>query len=383
MMWTVARRVTVEEALAVLAAAHLGPREDYPGSTRAPWACECLDCGPRVSPRLGNLRSGQGGCAACGRVRGGLQRRNDAAEAAEVMRGFGYEPLDDYPGVNVAWPCRCLTCDHVSTPRLSNVRLGLQGCPRCANDVRAANYRLPEDEAVESMRAVGLEPLEPYPGNLNSPWSATCTTCGDIVAPKLGYVRRGIGGCQRCRNRKIKATQLAPDAEARSVMLASGFEPLEPYPGDGRPWRCRCVKCECEVAPTYGNVKRLGTGCRNCAKSGFKVGEPACVYLVERRDGVRQYGITNDPKTRLGKHRAAGFTRIVEMVFCTDGRVALNIEMAIRLELRAQGVPPACAPAELPGGGWSETFAGHLAPTLLPLTVARGLGFSGDDCWAT
>lgn len=37
-----------------------------------------------------------------------------------------------------------------------------------------------------------------------------------------------------------------------------------------------------ESTPLYGNVSRLGTACGHCAPSGFKVCEPAWIYLLER-----------------------------------------------------------------------------------------------------
>lgn len=50
------------------------------------------------------------------------------------------------------------------------------------------------------------------------------------------------------------------------IMQAAGFEPLEPYPGSGTPWRCRHDVCGREVTPRLGNISsgRQG-GCRYCA----------------------------------------------------------------------------------------------------------------------
>jgi hypothetical protein len=250
-------------------------------------------------------------------------------------------------------------------PRYTNVRLRLQGCPVCANRKRAQDYRLPEDVAVASMRAMDLEPLEPYPGNGRSPWRCRCLVCGADVSPQLSYVRQAKGGCRMCRPGKVQRAQLFPDDEARAVMLAANFEPLEPYPGSSRPWRCRCRRCGLESGPTYGNVSRLGTACKHCAPSGFKLAEPAWVYLVERpADGVRQYGVTGDLTVRLAKHRKAGFTVVLEILACEDGHLALEIEAGVRAYLRARDIGPACERNELRSGGWTETFLASQAPNL-------------------
>lgn len=56
-----------------------------------------------------------------------------------------------------------------------------------------------------------------------------------------------------------------PEADAIANMRAAGLEPLEPYPGARKAWRCRCVTCGSDVAPTLDNIRRGQGGCRNCA----------------------------------------------------------------------------------------------------------------------
>lgn len=50
------------------------------------------------------------------------------------------------------------------------------------------------------------------------------------------------------------------------IMRDAGLEPLEPYPGSDKPWRCRHQACGREVSPRLGNIAagRQG-GCRYCA----------------------------------------------------------------------------------------------------------------------
>ena len=48
--------------------------------------------------------------------------------------------------------------------------------------------------AVDLMRSVGLEPLEPF-ARSKSPWLCRCMTCGLITSPTYENIKRGQGGC--------------------------------------------------------------------------------------------------------------------------------------------------------------------------------------------
>lgn len=54
------------------------------------------------------------------------------------------------------------------------------------------------------------------------------------------------------------------DAETVPVMQAAGLEPLEPYPGAAKPWRCRCEVCGAVGTPQYHNIKKGRGGCEPC-----------------------------------------------------------------------------------------------------------------------
>ena len=47
------------------------------------------------------------------------------------------------------------------------------------------------------MRAVGLEPLEPFV-NSGSPWQCRCLSCGNVVTPALTSITAGGRGCSHC-----------------------------------------------------------------------------------------------------------------------------------------------------------------------------------------
>lgn len=62
-----ARRLPEEEAVSSMLAAALQPDTPYPGNTGTNWPCTCMICQTviRPGPRLGDIRSGQGGCPEC------------------------------------------------------------------------------------------------------------------------------------------------------------------------------------------------------------------------------------------------------------------------------------------------------------------------------
>jgi len=58
------RRVDIPVAIKFMKTMGLKPLVEFPGSKK-PWKCRCLVCGLEVSPRWGDLQSGQGGCSNC------------------------------------------------------------------------------------------------------------------------------------------------------------------------------------------------------------------------------------------------------------------------------------------------------------------------------
>ena len=119
------QRENPDVAVAEMRAAGVEALDDYPG-TMKPWRCRCLKCGKEVTPTLGSIRSGNGGCRYCA----GLFI--DAEEAVIEMNASGLDPLQDYPGSSVPWRCRCLTCRKEVTPRHRDIRNGHGGCKYCA-----------------------------------------------------------------------------------------------------------------------------------------------------------------------------------------------------------------------------------------------------------
>jgi hypothetical protein len=62
-----------------------------------------------------------------------------------------------------------------------------------------------------------------------------------------------------------------------------GVDPLDAYPGAGRPWRCRCLSCGKEVRPRLATVRSGAKGCKGCAHKGVRTSESdAVAEMIER-----------------------------------------------------------------------------------------------------
>lgn len=384
-----ARRIPEDEAVAVMRAVGLEPLAPYPGDCQAPWRSRCGMCGEVVSPGVSTVKARGRSCWRCAIARRGLARRLPEADAIASMRAADLEPLDPYPGsALVPWRCRCLTCGGEVRPRLGDIRSKKQGgCNPCGIARRSAALRVPEAKALVVMRAADLEPLEPYPGSNKASWRCRCLTCNDIVLPSYAVIVRGQGGCTECGRRRGGLARRVSEGEAIAIMRAASFEPLEPYPTSGAPWRCRCLECGTESAPTLTNVKG-GRRCRGCATYGLNPSAPASIYLVvNARHNAVKIGIMNVGSDRINEHRRNGWEALVidEEPFVwpvPTGRQAESIEHAIlRVWRERLGADPAVAADDMPQGGFTETASLTLVdPDLTAMEIVAmvdALGHNG------
>ena len=120
--------------------------------------------------------------------------------------------------------------------------------------------KITEEFAVALMRKAGLEPCEPYVDS-KQPWLCTHISCGRQVSPTYNAIQRGQGGCAYCAGKKVDSS----DAEA--FIRSKGFEPLEPYSGNKKPWKVLHVSCNQETTLKYNTLQQGDTqGCRSCSK---------------------------------------------------------------------------------------------------------------------
>lgn len=91
------------------------PLQPYSGRTKDRWRCRCETCGKTVAVLIAHVARGHG----CGYCSG---RLTDEDEVRDEMLSYGFEPLVPYPGSHVGWRSRCLTCRKVVAPHFANIR---------------------------------------------------------------------------------------------------------------------------------------------------------------------------------------------------------------------------------------------------------------------
>lgn len=334
------------EAAEFMRISGLEPLDPYPGKNSVPWRCRHVRCGREVSPTYASITNGQGGCRSCGQERLAQLFRTPNDEAQRVMVEAGFLPATLYPGrSHEPWVCRCLACDRSSSPTLSNVKNGA----RC---IYCQGRKLDPEEVVAFMRRAGLEPLVPYPGKNSSDWACRHLACGREVVTRYSTVRDGNSGCVFCNGGRIHQD----DAVAR--MRECGLEPIEPFPGVSRPWKCRHLNCDREVTPTYTNVASGGGGCKFCSDSSYDYDATGIVYLLRHPDFYAlKIGIstTSARTNRVREHQRSGW-ELVKLWETTSGLDAELIESAVLSWWRRdKGAPPALDRAMMPSGGYTET----------------------------
>lgn len=121
--------------------------------------------------------------------------------------------------------------------------------------------RVPEAEARLIMLNADLRPVGEYL-NASSPWECECLSCHEMVSPRVLSIKRGQRGCSYCAGTKIHPK------EAIAAMKAAGYEPLEDYPGNKKPWRSIHLICGEIVFPRYNTIQQRGfSACKKCSKT--------------------------------------------------------------------------------------------------------------------
>ena len=155
-------------------------------SVRKPWKSRCLTCNKVVSPQLGSIRAGRGGCKYCS---GNVLRTNEQAVA--IMLDNNLQPLEKYVNALTAWKAKCIKCGHIVSPKLGAITGGQGPCIYCAGK------KVDPREAKKIMLAANLKPQEPFK-SVRKPWKCLCLTCGNIVAPQLASVLKNGRACSYC-----------------------------------------------------------------------------------------------------------------------------------------------------------------------------------------
>lgn len=349
------RKLTQEEARAVMLAANLQPLEPYK-SSGAPWKCRCQKCKTIGSPTLGNVRQRTGGCFQCGRIKRGITRRLSEQVTVPKMLKKGLKPLEPYRDAKLKWKCECLICHRIVEPTywtISTSKSLKKGCSYCVG------VKVDAIEVKEKMLKAGLKTLGPYPGK-DKPWRCKCLVCGAIVFPHWNNIRNGAGGCAKCRYIKSGKSNRVPEKDAIAIMLKAKLQPLEPYINKEVPWKSLCLKCGNTTYPTAGNIRRGQGGCAYCRETGLNYSEPAYIYLIfhEEYDSIK-IGVSNldSRPNRIKAHQKNGWS-VYKIYNLKNGKAAEEIETHVLRWLRkTKELPVHLSPKMMPQGGHSETVS--------------------------
>lgn len=200
-----AARVTPEIAARVVQERGWLPAVSFPGP-QEPWLCRCEVCGAESKIRYESVKARGSGCRFCAARENGRRRREAfEPQAVATMRAVGLVPQEPFPGSNKPWLCLCSTCGELVKPRYGNVASGSNGCQVCRRGRQGATKRARHAGAATArMKAVGYEPLEPYPG-AESVWVVRCR-CGRETTIRVGNVDAGQRGCRSCATYGLKAS---------------------------------------------------------------------------------------------------------------------------------------------------------------------------------
>jgi len=385
-------------AIKVMMKANLKPLEPYPGSKK-PWKCKCLKCGKEVSPKYGDINMGYGGCKYCsGRyvsaddaiqvmlfaniqplvpyknsgtkweskcltcakkidpTYNSVQQRGtgckycakrfvDAEDAIIFMRKNKLEPLEEYPGSQKAWRCKCLRCGREVTPAYTSIQGGQKGCVYCGGK------KVDPEEAFQMMLKAGLQPLEPYK-RADGYWKCRCMKCLKEVNPRFSAINKGNGGCVYCAGKKVDPQ------DAVTLLLENSLKPLEPFEHTEKKWKCECMKCGRIVYPRHHMIKSRSGGCKYCSTNGLDFTLPAYIYLITHTElNAHKIGISGEyaKKNRLQDHARQGWKIFKKKTFLTADET-YEVEQAVLLWLREErGLGPYLSKEEMPQSGWTET----------------------------
>ncbi len=398
------KRITPEEARELFLSNQLEPIEPFKNS-QVPWKSRCLITGKVVSPTYGKVRDFGHRCKYCSRS------VLDGAEAIEVMRAGGFEPLTEFPGTGKPWKSKCKKCSRVVSPTYTNVRKG-HGCTFCMG------HTVPDEIALESLQTRGYTALENFPGSakpwkvqcltcgrvqlikLHSsnvqtkcaycagakldveeallllkrlhfepledftsarhPWKMKCLKCGHVVSPTWTHLKgRALTskgrGCGYCAGTRVDVTA------AEGLMKELGLKPLVKFPGSNNPWKSQCMKCGTEVRPRYSDLRSGQGGCSNCADYGLNYSDKGYIYVITHEEmRAHKVGIANSYKSRayddrMYKHQKAGWKFYKKKEFKTLQQ-AYAVEQKVIQWLREEvGLSFHLSSTQMPQGGWTET----------------------------
>ena len=324
------------------------PQEPYPGAKKK-WKCKCLNCGEVVDALYSTVQGGGGVCQRCSLRKTAVGRRIPIERVLQDYARVNLVPIETYTNADSPLKSKCLVCGNFPSPTYTAIKAG-GGCRYCSEKLIAP------ERATELAKKAGLEPLEPFV-NAQTPWKSKHLKCGEIVSPLFITVSKGGSGCVRCNSASAGERYRMPLKVAIKIMHQAEMEPLEEYVNANTRWKSKCLKCKSTIYPTLANVKN-GSRCIRCSDIGFRLNEPAYIYLILHPElnslkiGIGGKNARND---RIADHQKYGWIVYKQESFST-GEIAYEIEQEVLSWLRVElGLSKYLVAEQMPQGGHTET----------------------------
>lgn len=184
-----------------------------------------------------------------------------------------------------------------------------QGCPRCADELRANKSKKPfnkfkeEVDAIHSGKYTYIE--ETYEGVI-TPMTIVCPIHGRFQqAPREHLLGKGCRTCGITASAEKRVKSIGDFITEATQVHGYKYDYSETkYESSLKKVKIRCTMCG-EVFEQRAATHIRGTGCPFCVESGFQCGAIGSLYLLvcESRLGVfTGYGITNNFKQRMKRH---------------------------------------------------------------------------------
>lgn len=263
------------------------PLEPYKSSL-TPWKSQCIKCGHLGSPRFANVQRGAG-CTVCKNAEKIDPKKLTEEQAVQIMLDAGLRPLVPYVNTKTLWESLCLKCHKVTSPTLGNVRNTKIPCIYCSGQ------KVDPNDAKKVMEEANLIPLEPFP-NATSKWMCKCVKCGETVYPVYTYIKQGQGGCVHCGREATAKSHRYTHEMTVDTMKKADLEPLEEYKSSDAPWKCRCLKCERVVFPSFSNVSNGHKGCAFCSGNAVHPEDAVKIMLESGYEPLEPYPAHNKTK---------------------------------------------------------------------------------------
>ena len=226
-------------------------------------------------------------------------------------------------------------CDHshnwLDTPQ--NIVTNGGGCPSCQN-------KKVVDDINGHLKHRGIKIIGPYIDkstktlfgcHLGHQWSAS---------PKQVMHRTG---CPICGGKLPLLKE-----EINSSLFGRGIYMVGDYTNAKTKTMFACNHGHQWMA-TPGNVRR-GSGCPECATSGYDPSKSAYLYGIDFGNYIK-YGITNNLKSRLDRHKRNGPYNILFTKLYETGHIAREVEKTIKCQLGGSFVTKETMP-----DGYTETL---------------------------